>query len=191
MVTRTRPASVMAALAALVSLGCLTGAALSLLEARRAVTANRHIDLGVAPPGAPAAVLFARGHALQKAREFDEALAAYAQAEAIGSPEIGHASRLNASNIHLRRAVDTALQEGAPDKAITLVEIAKSGYRRVLRDRPDEWNARYNLELAQRLVPDYEVRNWRRSGNEAEVEEALKRDKSAWTEMVGTPRGMH
>ena len=61
----------------------------------------------------------------------------------------------------------------------------------VLRERPDEWNARYNLELAQRLVPDYEVRNWRRSGSEAEVEEALKRDKSAWTEMIGTPRGMH
>lgn len=161
------------------------------LDAWRARSANRDMAAGTASPGAPAMVLFARAHGLQRAGEWDAALSAYAEAEALGSPAIAHAARLNASNIHLRRAIDIAVNEGAAQRAITLVELAKAGYRRVLRDRPDDWNARYNLELAQRLVPDYEVRNWRRSGNEAKVEEALKRDKSAWTEMVGTPRGMH
>ncbi|MBL8527159.1 MAG: hypothetical protein JNL68_05695 [Burkholderiales bacterium] len=191
MVNRGTFASALTTLAAVTAIGCLALAALAAFNAWRATLANRDIAAGKAPPGAPVLVLFARAHALQRDRRWDEALSTYSEVEAIASPEVAHAARFNASNIYLRRAIAVALEEGSPEKAITLVEIAKSGYRHVLRERPDEWNARYNLELAQRLVPDYEVRNWRRSGSEAEVEEALKRDKSAWTEMIGTPRGMH
>jgi mxaK protein len=36
------------------------------------------------------------------------------------------------------------------------VELAKESYRQVLRDNPARWDARYNLERAQRLVPDPE-----------------------------------
>ena len=35
------------------------------------------------------------------------------------------------------------------------VEVAEN-YRQVLRSAPDEWDARYNLERAQRLVPEPE-----------------------------------
>jgi hypothetical protein len=47
------------------------------------------------------------------------------------------------------------LQQGAqPGQALALIELAKEGYREVLRQESDDWAARYNLERAQRLVPD-------------------------------------
>ena len=36
----------------------------------------------------------------------------------------------------------------------TLVELAKQGYRELLRLEPDYWPARYNLEQALRLAPE-------------------------------------
>jgi mxaK protein len=41
-----------------------------------------------------------------------------------------------------------------PGLAIPLLELAKEGYREVLRHDPGQWDARYNLERAQRLLPD-------------------------------------
>ena len=41
-----------------------------------------------------------------------------------------------------------------PGQAIPLLELAKENYREVLRNDPGQWDARYNLERAQRLLPD-------------------------------------
>jgi mxaK protein len=41
-----------------------------------------------------------------------------------------------------------------PGQAIPLIELAKEVYREVLRNDPGHWDARYNLERAQRLLPD-------------------------------------
>ncbi len=43
-----------------------------------------------------------------------------------------------------------------PGQALALIELAKENYRQVLRRDPDAWDARYNLERAQRLVPEPE-----------------------------------
>jgi mxaK protein len=37
---------------------------------------------------------------------------------------------------------------------LPLVELAKQNYRDLLRDDPNQWDARYNLESALRLAPD-------------------------------------
>jgi mxaK protein len=39
---------------------------------------------------------------------------------------------------------------------VPLIELAKETYREVLRHDPGHWSARYNLERAQRLLPDPE-----------------------------------
>lgn len=153
--------------------------------------ANRHMAAGTAPPRAAGRVVFAQALALQRAGRQEEALAAYAEAEAAGDAALRLGSQVNVANLYLAAGIAAAQQDGNATRAITFVQLAKSGYRRALRERPDDWNTRYNLELAQRLVPDYEARQWRQSGNETEVQEALKRDRAAWTEMVGTPRGLH
>jgi mxaK protein len=42
------------------------------------------------------------------------------------------------------------------DRAMTLVELAKQRYREVLRVQPQHWDARHNLDIALRLVPETE-----------------------------------
>ena len=41
-------------------------------------------------------------------------------------------------------------------QSLPLLELAKQGYRDVLRDDPQQWDARYNLERALRLAPEAE-----------------------------------
>lgn len=174
-------------LAGAAALGAIQRAA----SAWSAHRANQELAAGVASPGSPPNVVLAQAVAQEQAGRYEDALASYAQAESIGDELVRHAARVNVANLYLRRGIAAARDDGNAQRALVLVQLAKTTYRRALRERPDDWNARYNLELAMRVVPDFEVRNWRRSGNEAEVEEAIKRDKSAWSEMVGQPRGMH
>lgn len=66
---------------------------------------------------------------------------------------LGRAARFNAANALLREA--QRLRAGPqPGQAIALIELAKESYRELLRQEPDHWAARYNLERAQRLQPD-------------------------------------
>jgi mxaK protein len=53
--------------------------------------------------------------------------------------------------LHLYRSLE---DDAEPGKAIALIELAKESYRDVLRVDPQHWDARYNLERAQRLLPD-------------------------------------
>lgn len=72
-----------------------------------------------------------------------------------GDDALGRAARYNGANLLLRQAI--ALREGQhPGQALAFVELAKEQYREVLRTDPEDWDARYNLERAQRLVPEPE-----------------------------------
>jgi mxaK protein len=66
---------------------------------------------------------------------------------------LGLAARYNSANLLMRQAL--AVRAGTePGKAIALIELAKELYRDVLRAEPQHWDARYNLERAQRLLAD-------------------------------------
>ncbi|MEF7613440.1 hypothetical protein V4F39_05905 [Aquincola sp. MAHUQ-54] len=188
---RWQPGRWLPRLCLLLALGAAGWAVERAVAGWQAAAANRLIADGATAAGAPPSVLLAHAAALERAGRFDEALSAYAEAEALGSPDIRHAVHVNVANLYLRRGIEAARGEGHAQRAMVLLQLAKAGYRSALREQPGDWNARYNYELALRVLPDFEVRHWRRSGNEVEVEDALKKDKSAWTEMVGTPRGMH
>lgn len=175
----------------LVALLAALAAGERLHAAWQAARDNARMQRGEAPPGSPAMLLLAQADRLAAAGQTEEALQVYAEAEVRGGPLLRHAVRVNVANLHLRRGIESATVDGHAQRALVLLQLAKSGYRRALRERPDDRDARYNFELAQRLLPDVEVRNWRRSGHEAEVEEALRRDRAAWSEMIGTPRGLH
>jgi mxaK protein len=70
-----------------------------------------------------------------------------------GDSPLGQAARFNSANLLLRQAL--VLRAGTePGKAIALIELAKEMYRDVLRANPQHWDARYNLERAQRLVAE-------------------------------------
>jgi mxaK protein len=120
-----------------------------------AVSTNRLIDspTGAAADqaGAPPELRFALAYAMAASGALEPALNRYAALH--DDTPIGRAARYNGANLLLRQA--TELRAGPqPGQALALVELAKESYRAILRLDPDDWSARYNLERAQRLVPE-------------------------------------
>lgn len=115
---------------------------------------NAQITAGMPPPedaGAEPELRFAQAHAHAASGASDLALRRYGALQ--GDSALGQAARYNSANLLLRQGI--ALRAGAqPGQALALVELAKEGYREVLRHDRDHWAARYNLERAQRIVPD-------------------------------------
>lgn len=101
----------------------------------------------------PVQAQFAQAHALAASGADEAALRRYRTLQ--GDSPLGQAARYNSANLLMRQAL--VVRAGAqPGQAIAFIELAKEMYRDVLRDDPQHWNARYNLERAQRLLPDPE-----------------------------------
>ncbi len=99
----------------------------------------------------PAELRFAQAWA-QAGSDADEAALQSYRALHDASP-LGQAARYNSANLLMRQAL--AVSAGTqPGQAIALIELAKEMYRDVLRVDPRHWDARYNLERAQRLLAD-------------------------------------
>ena len=140
-----------AALAGLALLAAIDGWRLQRDEAL-----NTIITRGPLPPEGPDAepeLRFAHAAALAASGAGEAALNRYGALHA--DTPIGQAARFNGANLLMRQAI--VMRAGAqPGQALALVELAKEGYREVLRHDAGDWAARYNLERAQRLVPDPE-----------------------------------
>jgi mxaK protein len=109
--------------------------------------------LADASAAAPRELRFAQAYAHAASGADEAALNRYGALYA--NDAIGRAARYNSANLLLRQAIE--LRTGTePGQALALIELAKENYRAILRSAPDEWDARYNLERAQRLVPEPE-----------------------------------
>jgi mxaK protein len=147
-ITRNRVRIVWVLLAGLAAAAALDGVRLV-----RAQRWNAQIEAGVSTPdaAAPPQVRFASAAAQAASGAQETALRQYGTLQ--DELAVGQAARYNSANLLMRQAI--ALREQShPGQALALVELAKEHYREVLRRDPDHWNARYNLERAQRLVPD-------------------------------------
>jgi len=58
----------------------------------------------------------------------------------------------NLANAYLRSALNMGSQISS--SSLPLVELAKQRYRDLLKDAPDHWQARYNLERALTMAPE-------------------------------------
>lgn len=126
-----------------------------------------NLQIQAGPPAAPAATTadaaeaarqpaelrFAQAHALAASEALDQALNRYRALQ--GDSPLGQAARYNSANLLMRQAI-AHRAAGDPGRAIALLELAKENYRELLRHDPQHWDARYNLERAQRLLPDPE-----------------------------------
>lgn len=112
----------------------------------------------IAPDERRAHVAFAGAARLGTAGEYLRALTLYKQLSHDAPPALQLAARYNSANLHLREAM--RLRESGNAAGMTqsmpLLELAKQVYRDVLRDDPQQWDARYNLERALRLAPEVE-----------------------------------
>ena len=102
-------------------------------------------------PGQPPELRFAQAHALAASGAREAALNRYRALQS--DARLGAAARFNSANLLVRQAIEVRAST-QPGQAIALLELAKEYYRDVLRDDPAQWDARYNLERAQRLLPD-------------------------------------
>lgn len=101
-------------------------------------------------------VAFARAVLLSREDAFDDAVRAYAGIEAGKDAGFRADIRYNLANLYLRRGMDFRADD-AGDLAMPLIELAKEGYRELLRRDGGDWAARYNLELALRLAPEADL----------------------------------
>lgn len=97
---------------------------------------------------------FASAIALARSGQTDAALNVYKQLIQNSRGSLRQAALYNVGNVHMRAAAHTTTQDAT--QALPLIELAKQSYREVLRQDPNNWDARYNLELALRLAPEFD-----------------------------------
>jgi mxaK protein len=97
---------------------------------------------------------FAQALVLSRGTDGEAATRAWKALIAGEREDLRQGARYNLGNLHLREAL--AHGEADVANALPLVELAKQRYRDALRERPDDWDARYNLERALWLAPEIE-----------------------------------
>jgi mxaK protein len=104
-----------------------------------------------------ARVLIVQASALRAQSRHDDAVRILQALAARGDLDAASAQvvRFNLGNELLALALQHNTK-GDEDRAMTLVELAKQRYREVLRSEPQHWDARHNLDIALRLVPETE-----------------------------------
>jgi mxaK protein len=137
-------------------------------------------NLAILPHDAPAEVRFAAAYALTGQGDDQNALNRYRELQ--DDARLALAARYNSANIFMRQAM-VLHASATPGQAIPLVELAKENYREVLRADPGLWDARYNFERAQRLLPDPE-------DNEPTTSETPRGAERAATTMRGYSPGL-
>ncbi|WP_438970432.1 MxaK protein [Methylophaga sp.] len=131
--------------------------AISLLVTSMMLWQKQQVDAYIADPTSfeevPDAPEAQFTHAIQLERkgEHDLALDKWTQVLGIKDPELLPAAYYNRGNINLREALSMTASDG---RQIPLVELAKQDYRSALAMRPEMWDARYNLEVALRMVSE-------------------------------------
>ncbi|HUL13075.1 MAG TPA: MxaK protein [Methylococcaceae bacterium] len=100
-----------------------------------------------------------------------------------GAPVFRARASYDLGNLYLRQAL-AETERGEAGRAAPLAELAKEAYRRALRADPAFWDAKYNLEAATRLNPDFDPVD---SGTEEPDEDAARK---LWTRVPGFPRGL-
>jgi mxaK protein len=105
------------------------------------------------PESADPRIRLAQALNLAKAGKFTTALKAY-KSLLDSSDELRLAALYDLGNLNMREA----LKDGAGEaqRYLPLIELAKQSYRDALRSDPGDWDARYNLERALWLSPEYD-----------------------------------
>jgi len=127
-------------------------------------------------------VRLARAMVFKKQQRYDEALATLNLILDAPDPVLQAKIRYNLGNIYLHLAV-VKTEAMAINEAMPLVALAKQAYRQALALDSQFWDAKYNLEVAMRLLPEMD--------KISNAEESPVNQKSQlWTTVPGFPRGL-
>jgi mxaK protein len=130
---------------------------------------------------ASAAVAFARAKFLLDHDELEQAQPIAERVVHTGTVGQGADVLYDAGNARLRQAI-AKIGDGKFDSAAADVVLARDFYERALRMQPGFWDAKYNLDIAMRLVRDFPA-------TEIPGEELEKPTNKLWTDLPGLPKG--
>jgi len=133
------------------------------------------------PATASSKVLFARLSFLLKRDRLDEAQIVLDQALLRADPATRVDMLYDMANARLLVVFDT-IEQGQFDKATSLIGLAKDEYIDALRIDPHAWDAKYNLDVASRLLRDLPEAK-------GPTENPREAPKELWTDIPGVPRG--
>jgi|GEM_PF-258971 len=120
---------------------------------------NRYIDdpsgLQTTEEDHPPQLIFAKAYSLDTQGRYQEALSLYNSIEYQNDQTLRERVKYNMGTIYLREAAKLWNAEGveAYARVNTLLELAETAFREVLRLNDQNWDARYNLEYALRIRP--------------------------------------
>ncbi len=159
------------------------------IAAWRAEATNRTIaslksnhDVPVATD-APPETLLARIEFLLDHGRIDEVQPLVEALDRRGTDRIRADAHYDFANGRLRQAFDQLTQDKI-DSAGPFVVLARQEYRRALTLLPGDWDAKFNLDVASRLIRDFPA-------FERTMGDTVKEDRRLiWTDIPGTPNGL-
>ncbi len=125
--------------------------AIRLLQARHINAAIAGASVVALDSSVPEA-LVARAIALDKVGDYDGSLLAYKAVTQGKRSDLRRLALYNLGNLHMRMALRNV--RAPSEQLLPLLELAKQSYRDLLRETPQDWDARYNLERALYLAPE-------------------------------------
>lgn len=131
----------------------------------------------------PAPLIYARLAFLTRRERLEEAQPLANQLIRQPDRRLASAALYTIGNARLRLAIEH-LGVNQIDAATPLVRLAKQNYRDALVIQPNFWDAKFNLDIAMRLVRDFP--QLETDGEEIPPEAA----KRLWTDLPGTPKGL-
>lgn len=127
-------------------------------------------------------VRLARASYYQRQQRYDEALASLSLIMNQGDKAFQAIVRYNLGNVYLQQALEKIEAQNAL-AAQPLVALAKQAYRQSLALNSQSFDAKYNLELAMRLLPEMDKVDMK-------DEDEKNAPPQLWTTLSGTPRGL-
>ncbi len=127
-------------------------------------------------------VRLARALYYQRQHRYDEALATLSLIMNQGDTQLQAIARYNLGNLYLQQAFEKIEQQNS-HAAQPLVALAKQAYRQSLALNSEFLDAKYNLELAMRLLPEMDRLDLK-------DEDEGKTQPQLWTSIPGLPRGL-
>jgi len=173
---------------ALIILGALVSASLAAAELLRLRAENAQIEAFAAghdivlPRHAAPLVRAARGLYLLSQDRVDDA---QTELDSIGDATdtpARDALLYALANAHLKRALE--IFSSAPMRKVApLIQLAQSEYRQVLRHDPQNWDDRYNFDIASALTHDAEVAAYLKGDD-------MARERALVPDAPGAPSGL-
>ncbi|MGZ5007014.1 MAG: MxaK protein [Methylobacter sp.] len=147
----------------------------------RQLTSGKDVAVNKVISGEPELRL-ARAFYFKQKHRYDEALSTLSLVMDKGDRNFEAKARYNLGNLYLEQAVQHVKAEHI-NEALPLLGLAKQAYRQSLALDSGNWDAKYNLEVAMRLLPEMDK-------VDMPDNEPINQKSQLWTTVPGFPRGL-